>query len=199
MSQTLLKLTSPGVPDTYQGNELWDLSLVDPDNRRPVNFERRRDTLAIFERLGEEPDPSIVDSLVKTIEDGVLKLYLIWRTLALRKQHPELFGEGDYVPLTIQGARSDHVVSFSRKFKNTNVIVMVPFLVSSLLNNGETAPIGARVWQDTEVVIPSCPCCASYRNAFTGKMLHTAQYEGYGTIRLAEALQQFPAALLVSA
>ena len=199
LSQTLLKLTSPGVPDTYQGNELWDLSLVDPDNRRPVNFERRRDALANFERLGEQPDPSIVDSLVKTIEDGVLKLYLIWRTLALRKQHPELFGEGDYVPLTIQGARSDHVVSFSRKFKNTNVIVMVPFLVSSLLNNGETAPIGARVWQDTEVVIPSCPCSASYRNAFTGKMLHTAQYEGYGTIRLAEALQQFPAALLVSA
>jgi len=199
LAQTLLKLTSPGVPDTYQGNELWDLSLVDPDNRRPVNFERRRDALASLEGWGEQPDSAVLDALLKTPEDGGLKLYLIWGALALRKKHPELFAGGEYVPLTIQGAKSDHVVSFSRKFKNTNVIVIVPRLVSSLLNNGETAPIGDRVWQDTEVVIPSCPCSASYRNAFAGKVVHTSQNEGYGTIRLAEALEQFPAALLVSA
>jgi len=196
LSQTLLKLTAPGVPDIYQGNELWDLSLVDPDNRRPVDYVRRRQAFESIRRWSSEPDPSAVRSLLETPEDGRLKLYSIWKTLCFRKERQELFQRGEYLPLAVQGAEADHVVAFARKLENTRLIVIVPRLVASLLNENLTSPIGSEVWKDTLIVVPACLCSSSYRNVFTGEALTQTKNGDCGTINLAEALAQFPVAAL---
>ena len=200
LSQTLLKLTSPGVPDIYQGNEVWDFSLVDPDSRRPVDYKRRRELFESLRGWRAEPDSSVTSMLLETPEDGRLKMYLVWKTLCLRKEQPELFQQGEYLPLAVEGSAADHIVAFLRKFENKNAIVVVPRLVASLLNENENAPIGSRVWKETYIVIPSCGCfhSTSYRNAFTGEVLNLQKNGDLGTISAAEALAQFPVAVLVA-
>jgi (1->4)-alpha-D-glucan 1-alpha-D-glucosylmutase len=198
LSQALLKLTSPGVPDIYQGNELWDFSLVDPDNRRPVDYVRRRQAFDSIRRWSSEPDPPAISSLLESPEDGRFKLYLIWKTLCLRKERPELFQQGEYLPLAIQGEKSDHVVAFARKFESANLIVIAPRFIASLLNEREIPPAGPAVWGDTHVMVPWCPCSANYRNAFTGEVLTLPRNGESGTISMADALANFPVALLVT-
>ena len=198
LSQTLLKLTAPGVPDIYQGNELWDLSLVDPDNRRPVDYVSRRQAFESIRLWSSNPDPSALRVLLEAPEDGRLKLYSIWKTLCFRKERPELFQQGEYLPLAVQGAEADHVVAFARKLENTKLIVIVPRLVASLLNENVTSPIGSAVWKDTLIVVPACLCSSSYRNVFTGEVLTLAKNGDCGTINLAEALAQFPVAALAA-
>jgi (1->4)-alpha-D-glucan 1-alpha-D-glucosylmutase len=198
LSQALLKLTSPGVPDIYQGNEVWDFSLVDPDNRRPVDYGRRRQVFESIRGLSSEPDPSAIHSFLGSPEDGRLKLYSIWKTLCLRKERPELFQQGEYLPVTVRGAKSDHVVAFARRFENTNLLVIVPRLVASLLNEREIPPIGPDVWGDTQLVVPSRSGFANYRNAFTGEVLTPANNGESGTIGIAEILAKFPVAVLVA-
>jgi (1->4)-alpha-D-glucan 1-alpha-D-glucosylmutase len=198
LSQTLLKLTSPGVPDIYQGNDVWDFSLVDPDSRRPVDYASRREMFESMRGWSSEPEASAATRLLETPEDGRLKLYAIWKTLCLRKEQPEIFRQGDYLPLAVQGAQADHIVAFARKFENKNVVVIIPRLVASLLNEGETAPIGPEIWRDTQILVPSCVCCASYRNGFTGEILDLPKSGDAGIIGVAEAMARFPVALLVS-
>jgi (1->4)-alpha-D-glucan 1-alpha-D-glucosylmutase len=198
LSQTLLKLTSPGVPDVYQGNELWDFSLVDPDNRRPVDYIRRRQVFESIRHRSSAPDPSAISQMLETPEDGRLKLYLIWKTLCLRKEHPGLFQRGEYLPLAVEGTKANHVVAFARKFENSSVVVVVPRLVASLLNEREMPPIGPAVWEDTRIVVPSCPCSATYRNVFTGESLELPETAHYGRIAVAEALAQFPVAVFLT-
>src|SRR5208282_6643120 len=115
LSQTLLKLTCPGVPDIYQGNDLWDFSLVDPDNRRPVDYIRRQQMFESIRVWGSEPDLLSIGRLLETPEDGRLKLYLIWKILRFRQQQPDIFQQGEYLPLAVEGAKADHVVAFARK------------------------------------------------------------------------------------
>ena len=193
LSQTLLKLTCPGVPDIYQGNELWDLSLVDPDNRRPVEYIRRRALFESFGKSGRDPDPPLVSRLLETPEDGRLKLFLIWRTLCFRKQWPDVFQQGEYVPLTNQGAKADHLVAFVRSGEGTNVLVVVPRLVARLLDDSDVPPIGPNVWEDTEILFPSRVSFDSCQNAFTGENASLAK-PGV-KIAVSELLRHFPAAL----
>jgi len=205
LSQTLLKLTSPGVPDIYQGNELWDLSLVDPDNRRPVDFARRRQAFANIRRLGSDPDSIVGGRLLETPEDGRLKLYLIWKTLCLRKQIPNLFEAGEYVPLGVTGAKANHVVAFLRSSEGASVLVIVPRLIGTLLNKNNDndtmnlPPIGSEVWSDTYVLLPSTHSCESYRNAFTGETLEMQQMDSHNGefvgIDVSQVLGKFPVAL----
>src|SRR6185437_3331423 len=104
LSQTLLRLTAPGVPDTYQGTELWDFSLVDPDNRRPVDYERRAQMLQEIQSRTQMPDYDArahVRELLASMQDGRIKLFLTWRTLACRSEYPGLFTSGQYIPLQI--------------------------------------------------------------------------------------------------
>ncbi len=192
LSQTLLKLTSPGVPDIYQGNELWDFSLVDPDNRRPVDYIHRRHVFESLRHWSGEPDPSAIGHLLDTPEGERLKLYVIWKTLCLRKEQPELFRQGEYLPLEALGAKADHVVAFARKFQNTNLIVIVPRLVASLLNDRAVPPIGPGIWEDTHILVPSRPC---YRNTFTGEVLELQNAGDGAKIAIAEALAHFPVAV----
>jgi (1->4)-alpha-D-glucan 1-alpha-D-glucosylmutase len=199
LSQTLLKLASPGVPDIYQGNDLWDLSLVDPDNRRPVDYVKRQGLFDSIRRLSTAPDPSTTSQLLQTPEDGRLKLYLIWKTLCLRKEQPDLFQHGKYVPLVAQGVKAAHTVAFARRFQNLILIVITPRLIATLLNERETPPIGSGVWEDTHIVLPSFAAHTNYQNAFTGEVLTPAQTGEGSAISMEQALAQFPVALLLSA
>ena len=167
LAGTLLKLTSPGVPDLYRGTELWDLSLVDPDNRRPMDWELRR------RLLGQLADADAATALA-TIDDGGTKLWLIHRALAFRRRHAAAFdAPGAYEPLAAAGAAAAHVVAFLR---GGEAAVIVPRLVPGL--GGE--------WQDTTVALPA----GSWVDAFT-----SAELEG-GAVRVAEVLARFPVALL---
>jgi (1->4)-alpha-D-glucan 1-alpha-D-glucosylmutase len=195
LSQTLLKLTSPGVPDIYQGNELCDFSLVDPDNRRPVDFVRRQQAFANLRGLASDPDALLRERLLETPEDGRLKLYLTWKTLCLRKQQRTLFQAGEYVPLAVAGAKANHVVAFIRKSEAASAVVVVPRLVAGLLNDIDLPPVGPRIWGDTHVLLPFRSCSEKCRNAFTGEVLDLQKTDEYAKIGVSNALAEFPVAL----
>jgi (1->4)-alpha-D-glucan 1-alpha-D-glucosylmutase len=192
LSQTLLKLTCPGVPDLYQGRELWNFSLVDPDNRRPVDYLRCREVFECVRRWGDVPDTSSCGCLLEAPEDGRIKSYLIWRSLCLRQEQPDLFQQGEYLPLAVAGARADHVVAFARRFGTTSVLVVVPRLVAGLLHDIDLPPIGPRIWEDTHVLLPFCCTREKYRNVLTGEVL-----DSDGEISVSKALAEFPVALCV--
>ncbi|HWY21332.1 MAG TPA: malto-oligosyltrehalose synthase [Candidatus Acidoferrum sp.] len=190
LSQTLLKLTCPGVPDIYQGNELWDFSLVDPDNRRPVDYVSRRRIFEGLKRWGDAPDKASIDCLMKTPEDGRIKAYLVWRTLCLRQQQVDLFQKGEYLPLAVAGAKAGHVIAFDRRFEGTSVIVIAPRLISGLLNDPERPPLGPQIWEDTHVLLPTIRSGKQSQNAFTGKVV---DFES--RVNVSSILADFPVAL----
>ena len=195
LAQTLLKLTCPGVPDIYQGNELWNLSLVDPDNRRPVDYARGQEMFQNLLKAGSEPTPSTIRSFLETPEDGRIKLFLTWKTLCLRQQQPDLFQQGEYLPLAVEGAKANHVVAFARKYETSTLFVIVPRLVAGLLNDRDVPPIGRRIWEDTHILLPLCSCSKKYRNVFTGEALELHKGDNYEKIAVSEALAEFPVAL----
>jgi (1->4)-alpha-D-glucan 1-alpha-D-glucosylmutase len=194
LSQTLLKLTAPGVPDIYQGNELWDLSLVDPDNRRPVDYKRRQQMFGSLRGIGDASDASSISGLLQTPEDGRLKLYSIWRTLCLRQEQPDLFNKGEYLTVTIEGAKADHVVAFARRSGTSSMLVVAPRLVATLLGGSDSPPIGQQLWGDTRLLLPFRGSGTRYRNALTRRILDLD-----ATISVASLLAEFPVAIFVSA
>ena len=186
LAQTLLKLTVPGVPDLYQGTELWDLSLVDPDNRRPIDYGERRRLMAELEK--STLAPAAIAGLLDHWQDGMVKLALISRTLALRKSHPALFAEGAYEPLEVAGTRENHLCAFARRRGSESVVVAVPRLVAAL-----DAEPG---WGDTIVRLP--PASAQrWRNVLTGAVVNSAERDGSAVLGAAHVFAQFPLALLV--
>jgi (1->4)-alpha-D-glucan 1-alpha-D-glucosylmutase len=176
LTQTLLKLTCPGVPDFYQGNELWDLSLVDPDNRRPVDFPLRQQRL---EEL-QHTDPH---TLLRHWRDGRIKMFTIHRLLQFRREQPTLFASGTYTGIPAQGAYADKVIAFERREGDAVLLIIVPRHTSDL----GFPPLGS-AWEDTAVV-PSTS--ASYRDIFTGRT-HVGN-----TLPLCEILADLPFAALV--
>ncbi|MEC4984538.1 MAG: malto-oligosyltrehalose synthase [Oscillatoria sp. PMC 1068.18] len=190
LGQTLLKLTAPGVPDLYQGCELWDLSLVDPDNRRPVDFELRKSYLDEMKTRAETDILGLVKELITTKKDGRIKLFLINRTLAERKEHPRVFEQGDYIPLEVTGNYQNHLVAFARRYGETEIIAIVPRFLTQIVEPGKD-PLGKEIWGDTTVHIPH-GAQLKWRNAFTEETL-----PGSDTFLVGEILQYFPVALLV--
>jgi (1->4)-alpha-D-glucan 1-alpha-D-glucosylmutase len=199
LSQTLLKLAAPGVPDIYQGCELWNLSLVDPDNRRPVDFARRRTLLAetteAVDKAGDGPEGLVrlARDLVDTRESGRIKLYLIQRVLDHRRRHPELFHAGAYRPLAARGPRREHVVAFAREHATGRVVVVAPRFFARL--GGDGPPLGP-VWDGTwiEGVAPAGE--GPYRNLLTGERHAAAVRDGQPVLELAQVLATFPVAVL---
>ncbi len=191
LAMLLLKLTSPGVPDLYQGTELWDLSLVDPDNRRPVDFGQRRQLLAEL-AAGAVSNDGIVTDILQDLTDGGAKLYVTSRALAFRAENPDLFHDGDYVALEASGSRRDHVVAFARQGGpgGRQMVTVVPRLVHSLLSGSVVMPLGDAIWGDTTLQIPNH---ATYRNLFDGSTIVTDES---GAIAVADILRRFPVALL---
>ena len=156
LGQTLLKIASPGMPDFYQGSELWDLNLVDPDNRRPVDYSVRQKVLSDLKSMfGGVQDKSeeLFSRLLENPEDGAVKLFLIWRALKYRGRQRELFDNGDYIPVLAQGAKCEHVCAFSRAWKDRAIGVVVPRLVFGLTEGAERPPIGEGVWGDTIIAV----------------------------------------------
>jgi (1->4)-alpha-D-glucan 1-alpha-D-glucosylmutase len=189
LAQTLLKMTSPGVPDFYQGSELWDFNLVDPDNRRPVDYEVRQRMLAEV----KERSPN---DLWQASHTGQIKLFLIWRALQFRRRHSELFSCGSYLPLSIKGPKESHAVAFARRWNDQIALIIVPRLVAGLTRGAQQAPLGRAVWQDTIVELPDHLCAPRYRNVFTDEMLSDEEFPRRQGLPLANALSHFSLALL---
>ena len=194
LSQTLCKLTAPGVPDIYQGNELWDFSLVDPDNRRPVDYRRRGELLAKLDREAPHLD---VGELLEHPEDGRCKLLLTWRALQLRRAQPELFSDGDYRRLRVHGSRAHYLCAFARRCARRTVVVIAPRLYRRLLGDPARLPLGSGVWENTLIELPpDGRLRGPLRNVLDGTELHTVSHGEGLAIAAAEALARFPVALL---
>jgi (1->4)-alpha-D-glucan 1-alpha-D-glucosylmutase len=198
LSQTLLKLTCPGVPDIYQGNDLLDFSLVDPDSRRPVDYRLREQAFKNIRNLCTDPEASAARELLKTPADGRLKLFETWKALCLRKEHEELFRSGEYLPLTAHGSKANHVIAFLRRLDGMSALVVVPRLVASLLNESSSPPIGLEVWADTYILLPSCNCSNSYRNVFTGQIVDPHQTGDQLRVDAPTAFADFPVGLFLN-
>lgn len=191
LAQTLLKLTAPGVPDIYQGNEIWDFSLVDPDNRRAVDYPQRLRLLDQVMSELQDPAPDAVRGLLDTVEDGRAKLYLIWRALTLRRGRVELFRDGEYLPLGVAGPKAEHLCAFARRHSMGTIVTVVPRSVVRLAGTDQL-PLGT-VWADTTVDMPAG---GRYRNVLTGEV-HEAESLGDGhRLGAAHMLGSFPVALL---
>ncbi len=171
LSQTLIKITAPGVPDFYQGTELPDLSLVDPDNRRPVDFELRR---RLLETLTTEIETTqdlaaLARDLVKAKEDGRIKLYVVRQALACRRAECELFQRGDYRPVAADGPLAEHVCAFARVAAGKTAITVAPRLLAR--RGRDDDPVGAEYWgQETRLVVPP-ELGAAFVNVLTGERL----------------------------
>jgi (1->4)-alpha-D-glucan 1-alpha-D-glucosylmutase len=177
LAQTMLKLTCPGVPDFYQGSELWDFSLVDPDNRRPVDYTLRR------ERLDQiaHADPR---ELLANWRDGRIKMFVIHRLLQLRREHPALFGEGTYRPLFAEGPLAGHLIAFERNFGQKSLLVVASRHTAAL----GFPPIGP-AWAET--ILPMPQSNTAWHDVFTGRM------HGDGKSRLEDVLADLPVAALL--
>jgi len=199
LSQTLLKITSPGVPDFYQGTELWDLNLVDPDNRRPVDYERRKKLIADlksgFESVADAGG-NFFGALLQDEKPGAIKLFLIWRALNFRATRIELFDSGEYLPLSAVGDHAQHICAFARDWKEQEVVVIVPRLVFGLTRGAEVPPIGGEIWKETFLPVPPSRPGDLFRNVLTREMVPVIEREGVGAMKLSQALKSFPVALL---
>ena len=209
LSQLACKVTAPGVPDFYQGTELWDFSLVDPDNRRLVDYGHRMRLLEDVQRsmtLAKDRR-AIVRDLIASPADGRIKLYLMMTALRYRRDHAPLFLEGAYVPLECGGPAAAHVCGFARQLGHRTVLTVVPRLIAGLMADSSSGPLGADVWRDTCVALPEgSDMTHRYRNVFTGEIVTPHAKIAVGSqddvevqrpvLLLAEILSHCPVALL---
>jgi (1->4)-alpha-D-glucan 1-alpha-D-glucosylmutase len=216
LAQLVIKITAPGVPDFYQGTELWNLTLVDPDNRRPVDYAKQRNVLA---DLASAAAGDLLDSRA----DGRVKMFVTHRALAARAALREVYEHGDYVPLQIAGGRRDCAFAFARVGAGPRperagvrsqgdsqtgsaprgsdreiAITCVPRLIASLIPDGNSPPIGRDVWADTLIELPADFAGRTFRDSFTGAIVAACECRGVGTLPAATLFERFPVALLVS-
>jgi (1->4)-alpha-D-glucan 1-alpha-D-glucosylmutase len=190
LAQTVVRCLAPGLPDTYQGTELWDLSLVDPDNRRPVDYTLRAQLLAELDRDCHEE--GFIPRLLDQWQTGAVKLFTLSRLLRYRRNHHDLFLNGAYIPIDVQKTVADHVFAFARQHGNQVVLVVVPRFPSKLVDGADRWPIG-EVWTDTHLVIPDPITTSTWHNLFTGESVeHTVD------LPISLALAKFPVAVLAS-
>jgi (1->4)-alpha-D-glucan 1-alpha-D-glucosylmutase len=183
LAQALLKLTTPGVPDFYQGTEFWDFSLVDPDNRRPVDFPARRASLA----TGISPA-----ALLEDWPDGRVKQAVLARVLALRRAQPALFAQGDYRPLALRGPRRDHALAFLRVLGDAACLIVAPRLVAGLV--GDLPLVPPEAWADTTLDLPDEAARRLRFDVLAGEAVRLAG----GDCTLASLLRRFPLAIVTA-
>jgi (1->4)-alpha-D-glucan 1-alpha-D-glucosylmutase len=197
LAQTLAKITAPGVPDFYQGTEIWDFSLVDPDNRRPVDFALRTAMLSsLREQIAVGDLAALARDLVEHWADGRIKLYTIHRALTCRREAVDLFRKGAYIPLQAEGARMEHLCAFARQGDGRTVLTMVPRLTARLTDNGARLPIGREIWTDTWLTLPRSMASQTYVNRFTGVEIRAALRDNGPILLIGDVLAEFPVALL---
>ncbi|MPZ97804.1 MAG: malto-oligosyltrehalose synthase [Dehalococcoidia bacterium] len=204
LAQVVLRLASPGVTDTYQGNELWDFSLVDPDNRRPVDFGLRR---ALLDRLrpaledgptGDAAREHLAPRLLEAWRDGAVKCFVLARGLRVRRDLAPLFVGGSYEPLAVDGERREHAIAFLRRRGDLDCIVAVPRLPGGLLTESGAGRVGRGsfwqpMWGDTSLRLPGNVSPPRWRDAFTGAAIDPA-----GRVSLDGVLGPFPVAMLLA-
>lgn len=197
LAQVLLRLTSPGVPDIYQGSELWDFSLVDPDNRRPVDYAQRQAALqSVKAACAEDGAAACAAALLEQLQDGQIKLFLTWKALALRRACEALFRDGDYLPLKTHGARAEQLCAFARHAAGETLVVLVPRLFGSLMAGDDRLPVGEAVWGDSWVELPPERLHVKWINALTDQTFDTQSLGEAHGLRLARVFETFPYALL---
>lgn len=186
LSQLLLKLAAPGVPDIYQGTELWDLSLVDPDNRRPVDFAQNQALLDAGTDLG---------GLVAGWREGALKQRLIACGLDARRRFPALFAAGGYQPLALAGPHRDHLLAFARRHGEQAALAVMPRRVAGLLGNAEVPLVPPERWEDAAVLLPDEWAGRMFRDVLSGAEIAAPED---GRLQVADLLAGFPVALLLT-
>lgn len=195
LSQVLLKLTSPGVPDLYQGTELWDFSLVDPDNRRPIDYELRDRLLAELDERSVTPEglATLLDELIDRADDGRVKLFVASRILRLRARRRRLFSSGEYTPLEIRGTSRDRICAFVRSAGENAAVCAAPIKTANLCGPEARPPLGNKVWTDTRIVVPEGLQGRTFENELTGERLTFADEVAVG-----ELLRRLPIGLWCS-
>lgn len=194
LAQVVLKVASPGVPDVYQGAELWDLSLVDPDNRRPVDFTARISLLEGLNRDEANGLIPLVQELLSHWEDGRLKLYVTAKALGFRKANAELFSQGGYLPLQASGASDEQVIAFTRRKDNEWALIATPRLMSKRAPAGQP-PVGRDVWGDSVLSIPG-DAPLRWTNVLTGETIDATGSNGASVLPLHSLFSHLPVALL---
>ncbi|UCH07029.1 MAG: malto-oligosyltrehalose synthase, partial [Deltaproteobacteria bacterium] len=189
LSQTIIKLTAPGVPDLYQGTELWDLNLVDPDNRRPVDFRMRIKYLHEIKARVDADVLALITELRSTEHDGKIKLFLIYMALKARKDYSELFEKGAYEPLRASGQLKDHLIAFSRHHGMTWALTVAPRFLTGVVKEGEY-PLGHHVWADTSIHLPK-GAPSLWKDAITQQGV-----KGQGALLAGEIMRHFPVTML---
>ena len=194
IAQRLLMITSPGNPDIYQGMELWNFSLVDPDNRRPVDYELRQRLVSALDRRAESGNlTGLCAELLNNYQDGRVKLWTTMQALRIRRERRELFQAGKYTPLFAIGAKKDHLLAFAREHNSQVAIIAVPRLSYTLAGGSLAQPLGD-VWGATELPVPS-RTAEFIENVFTGEKVRVT---GHRTLLCRELFAHFPVALLIS-
>jgi (1->4)-alpha-D-glucan 1-alpha-D-glucosylmutase len=191
LAQLLLKITAPGVPDTYQGTELWSYTLVDPDNRRPIDYEVRRQLLDSLAPTLEQPTAAATAALLDTWQDGRIKLLFTALGLRLRSRHAGVFEQGDVVPLDAAGSAADHLVGYARVHDNDACVVLLPRATTRLAAAG--MPPVREAWGDTRVLLPPA-LKRPWLNVLTGETLEPVD----GALGLSRVFAAVPFALLES-
>ncbi|MCU0353575.1 MAG: malto-oligosyltrehalose synthase, partial [Cytophagales bacterium] len=187
--QVLIRLTAPGIPDTYQGTEFWDLSMVDPDNRRPVDYKTRQNVLENV--LPRYQDAEKLAATLTDVLNPALKMHVLHQLLLLRRQQPKVFLHGDYRPLVTAGRRARQVAGYVRHYESRKVLVLFPLEVSALCSP-ESLPVGEAVWEDTYIGWEEEN--ATYTNIFTGEQLQLTARQP-----VAALLGRFPVGCFVNA
>ncbi|MDT8443435.1 MAG: malto-oligosyltrehalose synthase [Desulfuromonadales bacterium] len=192
LTQTLIKMTAPGIPDFYQGTEFWDLSLVDPDNRRPIDYARRKSSLREIRKQAVNDLQGLIAELLANMENGRIKQFLIYQALSARNRNPLLFQEGDYLPLEASGPGKEHVIAYARMHNKIHAITVAPRYLAGWLQEGEL-PLGHDVWQETFLNLPMSGQ-AGWQDVLSG-----AHLAGETKIAIGTILQRFPVSLLLDA
>jgi (1->4)-alpha-D-glucan 1-alpha-D-glucosylmutase len=191
LSQTLIKMTAPGVPDFYQGSELFDFNLVDPDNRRPVDFEMRAGFLENIRNKEQQDISGLLTDLLNHKEDGRIKMFLTYKVLATRKKHIRLFRDGCYMPIRVEGCYKENIIAFARVFQEKTAFVVAPRFVSTI-TRPDQLPVGEKLWKDTRIIIPGSPPFL-WLNAITEEKIKSSKGMLIGHI-----LNKFPVGLIIT-
>ncbi|HHO47170.1 MAG TPA: malto-oligosyltrehalose synthase [Desulfobacteraceae bacterium] len=199
LSQLLLKLVSPGIPDIYQGNEIWRFCLVDPDNRRPIDFARRRAMLQeLKEQSGSDPEKKgrLLKEMLGSLADGRAKMFVLASTLHLRNEWKEVFDQGAYLPLEVNGLRRRHLCALARKHDGRVVVAVAPRLYRTLSEGRRQVPLGPDAWGDTVIGLPDYLAGVRWRSTFSGETVPTVGAEGKALLNVADVLRSWPVCLL---
>lgn len=190
LGQLLLKITVPGAPDIYQGTELWDLSYVDPDNRRPVNYNLLKSYLSEFENYNSSNLNKKINQLKREISNGKLKMYSLYKALIERRRNEELIENGEYIPLKISGKAAENFIAFARRLGDDWVIITVPALVTEIFDF-EKFSLKENALEDLQLSLPK-DAPKEWENIFMNEKISTSE----GKIQLSEPFSRFPIAFL---